>query len=328
MSHLEEHFEPFLQYCLLQRRLAASSVANYRMDLHYFQAFLDGLAAPVRDCGAVDRKVLELYLAHLSSKYKVKTIKRKMSCVQSLFNYLEQQEVVENSPFRRFRIHMQEGKAAPKSLTVAEMERFLQAVHRDPTADAGRALLAAVSESATPAIRHLNNAFFWCRDVAILELLFAVGLRVAELCSLRFEDIDIEAGVFPIHGKGNRERILHVADPDVLRILAEYGTVRRAVPAGHSYLFISRFRDPLSTQGVRNLVDKYAKAAGIRRRVTPHVFRHSFATLLIESGVDIKYVQDFLGHSNISTTQIYLHLSEESKRQVLAAHHPRARMDI
>ena len=243
MSHLEEHFEPFLQYCLLQRRLAASSVANYRMDLHYFQAFLDGLAAPGRDCGAVDRKVLELYLAHLSSKYKVRTIKRKMSCVQSLFNYLEQQEVV---------------------------------------------------ESKAPAVQHLNSAFFWCRDVAILELLFAVGLRVAELCSLRFEDIDIEAGVFPIHGKGNRERILHVADPE----------------------------------GVRNLVDKYAKAAGIRRRVTPHVFRHSFATLLIESGVDIKYVQDFLGHSSISTTQIYLHLSEESKRQVLAAHHPRARMDI
>lgn len=187
MSHLEEHFEPFLQYCLLQRRLAASSVANYRMDLHYFQAFLDGLAAPVRDCGAVDRKVLELYLAHLSSKYKVRTIKRKMSCVQSLFNYLEQQEVV---------------------------------------------------ESKAPAVQHLNSAFFWCRDVAILELLFAVGLRVAELCSLRFEDIDIE------------------------------------------------------------------------------------------SGVDIKYVQDFLGHSSISTTQIYLHLSEESKRQVLAAHHPRARMDI
>lgn len=294
MSHLEEHFEPFLQYCLLQRRLAASSVANYRMDLHYFQAFLDGLAAPVRDCGAVDRKVLELYLAHLSSKYKVRTIKRKMSCVQSLFNYLEQQEVVESSPFRRFRIHMQAGKAAPKSLTAAEMERFLQAVHRDPAAEAGRALLATVSESKAPAVQHLNSAFFWCRDVAILELLFAVGLRVAELCSLRFEDIDIEAGVFHIHGKGNRERILHVADPE----------------------------------GVRNLVDKYAKAAGIRRRVTPHVFRHSFATLLIESGVDIKYVQDFLGHSNISTTQIYLHLSEESKRQVLAAHHPRARMDI
>lgn len=297
MSHLEEHFEPFLQYCLLQRRLAASSVANYRMDLHYFQAFLDGLATPVRDCGAVDRKVLELYLEHLARKYKVKTIKRKMSCVQSLFNYLEQQEVVESSPFRRFRIHMQEGKSAPKSLTIPEMERFLQAVHRDPAAEAGRALLAAVSESATPAIRHLNSAFFWCRDVAILELLFAVGLRVAELCSLRFEEIDIGAGIFHIHGKGNRERILHVADP-------------------------------LSPQGVRNLVDKYAKAAGICKRVTPHVFRHSFATLLLESGVDIKYVQDFLGHSSISTTQIYLHLSEESKRQVLAAHHPRARMEI
>lgn len=328
MPRLEDQFEPFLQYCLLQRRLAKSSVANYRIDLRFFHSFLNSLSPPVRDCDEVDRKVLELYLEHLSRQYKVKTIKRKMSCVQSLFTYLERQELVEDTPFRRFRVHLQEGKAAPKSLTAPEMERFLQAVHQDPAAVAGKALLRKLAKDETTVVKRMNRAFFWCRDAAILELLFAVGIRVAELCALRFEDLDTDAGVFHINGKGNRERTLHVADQEVQQVLADYLMVRRSVPVGHSYLFLSRFQEPLSTQGVRNLVDKYAKAAGIRKRVTPHVFRHSFATLLLESGVDIKYVQDFLGHSSISTTQIYLHLSEKSKRQVLAAHHPRSRMEV
>ena len=160
----------------------------------------------------------------------------------------------------------------------------------------------------------------------MLELLFAGGFRVSELCKLKFEDLSPDRLAIRINGKGNKERTIYLENIEVVRALNRYLAYREAVPDGNGYLFITKFDRPLSTQAVRNLVRKYSEMSGIHKNITPHVFRHSFASLLLEEGVDIKYIQDFLGHSSISTTQIYLHTTSSQKRRILSAKHPRQKL--
>ena len=325
-NRIREHSEDFLQYCRLQRRLSENSIQGYAIDLRMFMEYLEGLNPPVLDCCEVTKKTLEDYLAVLTVKYKVKTIKRKMACIHSFFSYLEDREVIADNPFLKFRLRLREGHRNPQSLSIKEIDHFLKTAYADEFAIPAADLLDKLCVSDKSELKTLTGEFFWCRDIAILELLFAVGLRVAELCGLRFEDYNEVEHSFYIIGKGNRERMLYLENAQVLDSFNNYLRMRKAVQIGHSYIFITRFRDRMSTQGVRNMVRKYATMAGINKKITPHVFRHSFATLLLESGVDIKYIQDFLGHSTISTTQIYLHLSDENKRKILATKHPRELM--
>jgi integrase/recombinase XerD len=206
------------------------------------------------------------------------------------------------------------------------MNRFLKAAY---DYELSQKIIPLVNKIEGGSIKHLDTMsreFTWCRDVAIMELLFATGLRVAELCSLYFADYNAEDNSFHIIGKGDKERFVYVETKQAQKMLSAYLRLRRAIGIDLPNIFVTKFRAPMSTQGVRNIVTKYAKLSGIPKNITPHVFRHSFATLLIESGVDIKYIQDFLGHSTISTTQIYLHISDEQKKKVLAAKHPRDKM--
>lgn len=326
MSKIRDYYEDFLNFCRLLKRLSENSIQGYSIDLRMFMEYLESLDPPLLECGQVNKKTLEDYLAVLSKKYKVKTIKRKMACIHSFFSYLEDHEIIEDDPFLKFRLRLREGQRSPKSLTVKEIDRFLSTAYGAEFAVPAADLLDKLKASEKPMLKTLTGEFFWCRDVAILELLFAVGLRVAELCALRFEDYDEDEHSFYIIGKGNRERILYLENAQVLSSFNNYLIMRKAVHTGHSYIFITRFRDKMSTQGVRNLVNKYASMAGIEKNVTPHVFRHSFASLMLESGVDIKYIQDFLGHSTISTTQIYLHISDEQKKRIMAEKHPRGQL--
>lgn len=326
MSELRKWASSFLLHCKQQRRLADHSIRGYSIDLRMFIEYLENTVPPVTECDQVTRKTLESYVASISEKYKVKTIKRKMACLHSFFSYLEDREMISENPFLKFRLRLREGHKNPQSLTVPEMNRFLLAVYNDDYAPSAASRLDQLRNMNKPFLRTLNGDFFWCRDAAIVELLFAMGLRVSELCGLRIEDYDEIEHSFYINGKGGRERTLYLENAEALCVLDNYLLMRRAIITDHSYIFITRFREKMSAQGVRNLITKYAKNAGINKNVTPHVFRHSFASLLLESGVDIKYIQEFLGHSTISTTQIYLHTSDEEKRRILATKHPRERM--
>lgn len=171
-----------------------------------------------------------------------------------------------------------------------------------------------------------SEEFIWIRDIAILELLFVGGLRVSELCCLTFHDFSLEHCAVMVHGKGNKERLIYLENEEVISALNRYIYFRRKAEIDLPYLFITKFGQMLSTQAVRNLVAKYVRLSGINKNITPHVFRHTFATLLLEEGVDIKYIQDFLGHSSISTTQIYLHTTNRQKRKIIATQHPRQKL--
>lgn len=273
----------------------------------YFLRFLAKELPDVTTCPQITREVLNIYLDHLSRKYKVKTIKRKFASLRSLFNYLEYEELIYNNPFQKFHLNMKEGFRLPKIMALTEIDLILRAAYDQKTRGPG-------------------EEFTRIRDAVILELLFAGGLRVSELCGLTFSDLDIDTGSLFIHGKGNKERMVYIENPEIICILNKYLDIRKSLGVDIPYLFTTKFKGPMSTQGVRNLVTKYAKLAGIKKNITPHVFRHSFASLMLEEGVDIKFIQDFLGHSSISTTQIYLHTTGEKKREIMAKMHPRRKL--
>ena len=161
------------------------------------------------------------------------------------------------------------------------------------------------------------------RDIAVLELLFATGIRVSELCALQCGDVRLNAGEIKIYGKGAKERFVQIVNPDVLEVLSIYQETYRDAMALTGTFFVNRLNKPLSDQSVRSIVNRYSKLAGMENHITPHMFRHSFATLLLEEGVDIRYIQQLLGHSSIVTTQIYIHVTGKKQRDILSEKHPR-----
>lgn len=166
------------------------------------------------------------------------------------------------------------------------------------------------------------------RDIAVIGLLFATGVRVSELCSLTPAQIDFTTYKIIINGKGSKERILQIGNEDVKEILSEYYTVFKTDITKTGWFFINRLHKRYSEESVRNMIIKYLKLASIDMHVTPHMFRHSFATLLLESDVDIRYIQRMLGHSSIKTTEIYTNVSTSKQNSILTAKHPRNSMHI
>lgn len=306
-NDIEQYMEKFLDYCTVRRKLSHLSVRSYGFDLKLFRRFLKEENLPVFFCYQITKATLEAYLDYLSSRYKVKTIKRKLACIHSFFNFLEYEEIIERNPFQKFHLNMKEGFRLPKTMALTEVDLILKAAYAQNTRGPG-------------------EEFTRIRDAAILELLFAGGLRVSELCSLTFSDLDRNSSSLSIHGKGNKERTVYLENQEVIQTLKNYLEIREAMNIDLPYLFVTKFNGPMSTQGVRNLVTKYTKLAGITKNITPHIFRHSFASLLLEEGVDIKFIQDFLGHSSITTTQIYLHTSGTKKREILSKMHPRGKL--
>lgn len=153
-------------------------------------------------------------------------------------------------------------------------------------------------------------------------------MRISELCSLKPSDIDLENKTVLIYGKGARERILQLGNPEVLSALTAYQDSFREDIACCGYFFVNKLKHKLSDQSVRFMINRYAKLAGIEQHITPHMFRHSFATLLLEQDVDIRYIQKMLGHSSISTTEIYTHVSNTKQKDILMNKHPRNLMEV
>lgn len=166
------------------------------------------------------------------------------------------------------------------------------------------------------------------RDIAVIELLFATGMRISELCSLKPEDIDLISGNIDIFGKGAKERKLQVSNSDVINALRIYYSKFSESIKNSGYFFTNRLNHRLSEQSVREMINKYSILANIKQHITPHMFRHSFATYLLEEDVDIRYIQHMLGHSSIQTTEIYTHVSMKKQKDILANRHPRNRLNV
>lgn len=328
MIELELYSQKFIKHCRNQRRLSQDTVRAYGLDLKGFAEFLLTHDPQIADCANITKQILQEYVNFMNENFAVKTVRRRIASIRSFFNFLEGEEIIAQNPFDKFHLNIKEPFRVPKTLSLGEVSRILEAVYSDsPTLFPVMSKLESRKRTIEKITINPNSEeFIWARDVAILELLFAGGFRVSELCKLEFGDISADHLAIRINGKGNKERTIYLENIEVVKALNRYLLLRDASGVDNPNIFITKFHKPITTQAVRNLVEKYTKLAGINKKITPHFFRHSFASLLLEEGVDIKYIQDFLGHSSITTTQIYLHTTSSQKRIILSTKHPRQKL--
>lgn len=291
----------YLSYCKLQKGLDPKTLKAYQTDLLQFTDFIRKYDS------VISKDNLQAYLAALHQNFKIKSVKRKLASLRAFLNYLEYDGILQANPLDKMRIKLHEPFLLPKTIPLDTIDSLLQCAYKH-----GNAFLKSQYQYRT----HL-------RDIAVLEFLFATGVRVSELCTLRKESIDLSTGEFKIYGKGSKERLIQISNPAVLTALSTYYAANSTYIEESGWFFVNRLGTKLSDQSVRNMIKKYASLAGIEQHITPHMFRHSFATLLLEEDVDIRYIQQMLGHSSITTTQIYTHVTTKKQRDLLAAKHPR-----
>ena len=301
MIILTDEIERYLTSCRLQRRLDAKTVKSYRIDLLQFASYTTTLEF------VPSRALILQYVEHLNVLFKPRTVKRKIASLKAFLNYLEDEQLVEVSPFARIKLRLKEPKTLPRTIPIADIEKILHLAHEELSFATGSARKTAL------------------RNTIIVELLFSTGMRVSELCRLTLGDIDYNNGTILIWGKGAKERILRVGNETILELLREYrdASLPRTQP-----LLKNRDGKPLSEQSVRITLQHFEKRANLQIHITPHMFRHSFATSLLEANVDIRYIQKMLGHSSITTTQIYTEVSAAKQNDILLNYHPRNRMSI
>ena len=304
MYTLKQMIENYLAYCEYQKKLNKKSLKAYAIDLEQLRQHSASESIPTK-------ADLSAFITHLHKTHSPKTVKRKIASIRAFFNYLEFEEIITENPMNKVRTKFQAPKTLPRTIPMMAIKNILSAVYQE-MAQAKTAYASSVA---------LQNA-------VIIEMLFATGLRVSELCSLNVQDIDFENGSIRIMGKGAKERILQIGNTEVLAILRRYAEENAAHISKTGYFFGNRLSSRISEQSVRYLIKRLCAEAGIEQNITPHMFRHSFATLLLEEDVDIRYIQRMLGHSSITTTQIYTQVTEGKQRQILTTKHPRNKIIV
>lgn len=302
---IQASIDAYLNHCQVEKNLNPKTLKAYGADMNQFQAFTAEKA--IQFIGDVDRIILREYF-HRLSHLKPRTVRRKMTCLKTMFNYMEFDDIIETNPFRKMQLKYKMPKYLPSVMNVQEVEQILRAVYNHRKTIVDKSLWSYAEAT---------------RDICILETLFATGIRVSELCQLKKSQVDLTTGSILILGKGRKERIVQVVSKETRSLLQEYCALFSAAIEKEQFFFINRLSRRISSQSIRYMVAKYVRMARIEKKITPHTFRHTFATLLLEADVDIKYIQHFLGHSSIMTTQIYTHVNKQKQVEILEAKHPR-----
>lgn len=292
----------FVKHCEIAKRLSKKTIKAYQIDLNQFKIYSQ--KDEVKD---ISKQDINSYFIELS-KFSPRTMKRKVATLKTFFSYLEFEGEIAKSPFKEIQLKIKLNFTVPKTLDLTEIEKILKFVYKKKKSIKDK------------------NSFMYAesiRDIAIIELLLATGIRVSELCSLQIKNIGDNFCSIKINGKGNKERVIPITNEATKLALYENYKLNVDFITKTSYLFKNRFSNHISEQSVRHIVKKYAQKAKINGNITPHVFRHSFATLLLEEDVDIRYIQHFLGHSSIAVTQIYTHVNERKKKELLKLKNPR-----
>ena len=304
--NISEFVAQYLTHCKFEKGLDSKTQKAYQTDLLQFADYIKNRGADL------SKDSLQAYLTELHGKYKIKSVKRKIASLRAFFNYLEYEDILPYNPLNRMRIKLHEPFLLPRTIPLETVDAILQCAYTQKQSSASTSYQMRTS----------------LRDIAILELLFATGVRVSELCFLRQDSINLSSGEIKIYGKGSKERLIQIGNKDVLSAVSAYYLASSADIENSGWFFVNRLGQRLSDQSVRNMINRYTALAGIEQHITPHMFRHAFATLLLEEDVDIRYIQHLLGHSSISTTQIYTHVTSKKQRDILTAKHPRNRITI
>lgn len=301
MNTLQMHIQTYLEYCKTQKRLDPKTLKSYRIDL---QQFCSHPCINEADCITSD--VLESFIATLHNQFQPKTVKRKIASLKAFFRFLEYRGIITQNPFGRIQIHFREPIRLPKTIPLHTLELFLTTIYSQ-------------CKSANTLYQRKNAL----RDAAVAELLFSSGMRISELCALRPDNVNLYDGTILIYGKGSKERRIQIGNDAVIDILKKYENEFSKQIHMCCHFFANQNGTSLSDQCVRRMINKYCSLAAIEMHITPHMFRHTFATSLLEADVDIRYIQEMLGHSSINITEIYTHVALAKQRDILVAKHPR-----
>lgn len=301
---MDDHIGHFLNFMSVEKGASGNTVAAYKNDLQQFDSYLTGINTngKLRDWEKLGRDAIVDYLLTLRRRnYAEATVARKVAAIKSFFQYLQAEGTIRRNPAESLE-SPRVGRSLPKPLSVTEVDELLEQPLKRKTPEAKR-------------------------DRAMLELLYATGLRVTELVSLEIDDVNMSGPYVRCMGKGSKERTIPIHE-QAAGAVADYLNEGRAALVKNrkeSALFVNRRGERLTRQGFWLILKQYAKQANIATPVTPHTLRHSFATHMLRGGMNLRHVQELLGHANISTTQVYTQIANEHVRQVYEKAHPRAR---
>lgn len=295
---MEELLKRYVKHLELERSISPLTVRNYTGDIQGFLDFLGNNGVDSLD--KVSRSTMRLYLGWLHEQGIARaSISRKLSALRSFYRYLARENLVDAEPLSTLSSPKLE-KRLPTFLTHEEMARLIEA-----------------PDTSTPQ---------GLRDRAILELLYAAGVRVSEIVALDLKDIDLGSRQIRVWGKGSKERMVLMGRPaaEALKLYLDLGRIRLEGKAYTQAVFLNRFGERIVVRRIQHIIKKYARQAGLEMRVFPHIMRHTFATHLLNGGADLRVVQDLLGHARLSSTQIYTHVTQSQIRRNYLAAHPRS----
>lgn len=292
----DEILEDYKEYLTLERNLADNSISSYLNDIKHLNEYCDEIGTTYLQ---ITYEQLEGFLAYLADLgLGQRSMQRVVSGIKNLYHFLILEEIITDNPTELLEINRVKEKL-PEVLTVEEIDAMISAI--DTSTDNG------------------------IRDAAMIELLYSCGLRVSELCNLTFSSIFLQERFVRIVGKGSKERLVPMSEVAVQRII-EYLPIRQSIqakPSSTHHLFLSRNKSSITRQRVFMIVKELAQLAGISKEISPHTFRHSFATHLLEGGAHLQAIRDMLGHADISTTEIYTHIDRSKLRDEILTYHPR-----
>ena len=294
---MESYIEGFVKYLTEIKKSSKNTILSYQRDLRKFFAYLGD--AGITDIKKVNNTSLNSYILYMEREnFAPSTVSRNIATLKAFFNYLFKQGILEHDPAERLKAPKVE-KKIPGILTVEEVTLLLS----QPSGNSNKEI----------------------RDKAMLELLYATGIRVSELISLTLDDLNMTSGYIRVQ-EGSRERVIPFGSVAKQALKNYLSNARAGMIASddENVLFTNCSGQPMSRQGFWKVLKQYAKRAGIEEDITPHTLRHSFAAHLVENGADLHSVQEMLGHSDVSTTQIYARITNNRIREVYAKAHPRA----
>jgi len=290
---LDRYIHKFINYLEIEKNASSHTVTNYKIDLKDFSETVKD--KPVEQVTHLD---VRLFLAKLKEKnFSKRSVARKMACIRSFFKFLYREGYIKSNPSSSLSTPKIE-KRLPLFLNADDVVRLL--------------------ESPDP------SDYIGLRDRAILETLYSTGIRVSELVGLSKEDIDFISGVLKVYGKGKKERLVPIGDKALRAIRAYFEKIGVTEINEKKPVFLNKSKTRVSDRAVRRIVDKYIRKASLNENISPHSLRHSFATHMLDRGADLRSVQELLGHANLSTTQIYTHVTTERLKAIYDKVHPRA----
>ena len=281
----------YLDYCKTHKRLSSHTIRAYKNDLMQFYNS--------------DYDNVESYIEQLTrSNIKTNTLRRKIACMKVFYNYLKYQNIIEENPFNQLRFQFRTEKVLPKTIPHDILKSIFIYLEQ-------KVIVSKTDYQKQHAERNL----------LIISLLLSTGIRISELCHIHLKDINLSNKTLRIIGKGKKERILFLGDQKTFNLLETY--INKTRNESNDFLFPGKHSlKQLSEQSVRLVIKRIVEQNNFSRTITPHMFRHSFATMLLDSDVDIRYIQQILGHSSISITQIYTHVSHSKQKEILSSFNP------